>query len=79
FVFRAEVSKNLFVVTPYAGLGANRNNAKLRILGLGTERTETDAVYYAGIEWNILLLRIGVELGRTGDQTYGTLGTRLTL
>ncbi|MFH1068081.1 MAG: hypothetical protein V1794_00545 [Candidatus Glassbacteria bacterium] len=80
FVFRAEVSKNLFVVTPYAGLGANRNNAKLRrILELGTERTETDAVYYAGIEWNILLLRIGIELGRTGDQTYGTLGTRLTL
>ena len=77
--FRADVSKNLFLITPYAGLGANRNKMELNILGLGTERTVTDAVYYAGVEWNIFILRIGIEVGRTGDETYGTLGTRLTL
>ena len=77
--FRIEASKNLFVITPYAGVGVNRNKAKISVAGVKIEGSENDAVYYGGVEWNILLLRLGLEVGHTGEDTFATLGARITL
>ncbi|MEA2063930.1 MAG: hypothetical protein U9P14_09555 [Gemmatimonadota bacterium] len=91
---RCDVSKNLFFLTPMAGIGFNRT----RIEGAasanvpsgkypyatyfslaGYEVTRTDAVYYAGVEWNFFLFRLGLEVGRTGGETIGSTSLRLSL
>jgi len=77
--FRIEASKNFFLFTPFAGVGVNRNKAKISVAGLKVEGSENDAVYYGGVEWNFLLLRVGLEVGHTGEDTFGTLGARITL
>jgi len=45
----------------------------------GFEATGSDLVYYAGVEWNFFLMRLGLELGRTGGETFGGLGLRLAI
>ena len=77
--FRVDVSKNLFVITPMAGVGVNRNRRAYWPNGAKVERTESESVIYCGVEWNFLLLKLGLEVGRTGGNTFGTAGLRLAL
>ena len=95
---RCELSKNLFFLTPVAGVGLNRNRIKsTRTViptgsgpsGLnpninyfdpqGFEVIRKDLIYYAGVEWNFFLMRLGLELGRTGGETFGGLGLRVAI
>jgi hypothetical protein len=91
---RCDVSKNFFFLTPMAGIGVNRNRIKgdsivedinnlnpdkIYIAPEGFKTSGSDLVYYAGVEWNIFLLRLGLELGRTGGETFGGLQLRLAI
>ena len=95
---RCDLSKNLFFLTPMAGVGLNRNRIKSTRTGIdfgdgppdlnpnrnyftpeGFEVTRNDLVYYAGVEWNVFLMRLGLELGRTGGETFGSLGLRFVI
>ena len=95
---RCELSKNLFLLTPVAGVGLNRNRIKSTRTGIptgsgpsglnpninyfdpqGFEVTRKDLIYYAGVEWNFFLMRVGLELGRTGGETFGGLGLRFAI
>jgi len=75
--FRIDVSKNFFVITPVAGVGVNRNRRAYWTNGTKVEQTESESVIYGGVEWNFLLLKLGLEVGRTGGNTFGTAGLRL--
>ncbi len=77
--FRIDVSKNLFVVTPIAGIGANRNRHTYWSGGIKVKQTKSESVFYGGVEWNFLLLKLGLEVGRTGGDTFGTMELRLAL
>jgi hypothetical protein len=77
--FRIDVSKNLVVITPLAGIGVNRNRRAYWADGTKVEQTESESVFYGGVEWNLLVLRLGLEVGRTGGNTFGTAGMRLVL
>jgi len=77
--FRIDVSKNLFVITPLAGIGVNRNRHAYWTNGIKVEQTKNESVFYTGVEWNFLLLKLGLEVGRTGGDTFGTMGLRLAL
>ena len=77
--FRVDVSKNLFVITPVAGIGVNRNRRAYWPDGAKVEHTESESVIYGGVEWNFMLLKLGLEVGRTGGNTFGTAGLRLSL
>ncbi len=95
---RCELSKNLFFLTPVAGVGLNRSRIKSTRTGIpygsgpsglnpninyfapeGFEVTRKDLIYYAGVEWNFFLMRLGLELGRTGSETFGGLGLRFAI
>ncbi|MBN2288039.1 MAG: hypothetical protein JXQ83_01815 [Candidatus Glassbacteria bacterium] len=90
---RCDVSKNFFFLTPIAGVGFNHNRfksppgaapagtnpAKVYFNPAGFTVSTTDLVYYAALEWNLFLLRLGLELGRTGGDTFGSLNIRLAL
>lgn len=75
--FRLDVSKNLFTITPYGGLGVNRVEVDNKTF-VNSDLDKTESVIYGGIEWNILVLRLGMELMRTAGETMGTAGLRLT-
>jgi hypothetical protein len=79
WAIRADISKNLFVVTPYAGLGVNTSDVDVSGSGVNWNGDETEGVFYGGVEWNIMLLHLGVEIGKTGGELYGTLGGRFAL
>jgi len=76
---RIDLSKNLFRFTPMAGVGVNRNRIRQLLVGSELEVRETEAVYYGGVEWNFLLFRLGIELGSTGGDSFGSLGARFAL
>lgn len=90
--FRCDVSKNFFFLTPLAGIGLNRNRiegdgigGEINNLNPGTvyiapegyKYSATELVYYAGVEWNFFLMRLGLELGRTGGETFGGMQVRI--
>jgi hypothetical protein len=79
WALRADISKNLFVVTPYAGLGVNLSNIDVTGSGATWDGDMTETVYYGGLEWNLMILHLGLEIGRSGGETYGKLGARLAL
>jgi len=74
---RVDVSKNFFWFTPGAGIGLNRNSLTHSLDRAEFEVKETESVYYAGVELNFLIFRLGLELGRTGGETFGSLGLRV--
>jgi len=77
--FRIDVSKNLVVITPVAGVGVNRNRRAHWINGKKVEQKGSESVIYGGVEWNLLVLRLGLEVGCTGGNTFGAAGLRLVL
>lgn len=79
WAFRADISKNLFFVTPYAGVGFNSSDLEVTDSGATWRGDDTESVFYGGLEWNILLLHLGLEIGRSGEETYGTVGARIAL
>ena len=79
WVLRADISKNLFVITPYAGLGVNISSIDVKDFAESWDGNETEPVYYGGLEWNLMILHLGLEIGRSGGETYGTLGARIGL
>jgi hypothetical protein len=79
WALRADISKNLFVITPYAGLGINLSNIDATGSGIKWDGDETETVYYGGLEWNLMILHLGLEIGRSGGETYGNLGARIAL
>ena len=76
---RLDVSKNFFWLTPFAGVGINRNRMEQKIGSVRAETKATENIGYAGVEWNLFLFRIGLELGRTGEELFGSLGVRLAI
>ncbi|MBW7996979.1 MAG: hypothetical protein FVQ81_10520 [Candidatus Glassbacteria bacterium] len=79
WALRADISKNLFVVTPYAGIGVNISAIEVSDTGANWSRDESEGVFYGGLEWNLLVLHLGIEIGKSGGEVYGKLGGRLTL
>lgn len=79
WAFRADISKNLFVITPYAGIGVNISSIDVSGSGVTWDGDQTESVYYGGLEWNLMILHLGLEIGRSGGETYGKLGVRLAL
>jgi len=75
--FRVDVSKNLFVFTPYGGIGTNSVTEKRKGTTV-TELKSTESVIYGGMEWNILVLRLGLEVQRTAGETIGSANIRVT-
>ena len=82
FSLRADVSKNLFVVAPYAGLGFNINSLGADIWyeqGISTIH-DTYAVspsafkVYAGLHKQIFIIGLNLEGGLSGDSFYGAFG-----
>lgn len=76
--FRVDVSKNLFVFTPYGGFGANRVSEERGAGSVVTKIDKTESVAYGGLEWNILVLRLGLEVMRTAGETIGAANVRVT-
>ncbi len=74
---RLDVSKNLFWITPIAGIGINRN--RVESLDDGRAVLRTEEVFYGGVEWNLLLLHLGAEVGRSGGDNFGSVVLRLEL
>ncbi len=79
WAFRADISKNLFVITPYAGLGVNISSIDVTGSGISWDGDQTESVYYGGLEWNLMILHLGLEIGRSGKEAYGTLGARISM
>jgi hypothetical protein len=79
WAFRADISKNLFVITPFAGIGFNSSDLDVRGNVTHWDRNDTEAVYYGGLEWNLTLLHLGLEIGKSGGEFYGTIGGRIAL
>ncbi len=79
WALRADISKNLFVITPYAGLGINLSNIDATGSGIKWDDDKTETVFYGGLEWNLMILHLGLEIGRSGGETYGNLGARIAL
>ncbi len=79
WAFRADISKNLFVITPYAGLGVNISSIDVTGSGVTWDGDKTQSVYYGGLEWNLMILHLGLEIGRSGREAYGTLGARISM
>ncbi len=82
FSMRADISKNLFVLTGYAGIGFNINSLDAdiwymeglnRIHGQYTVSPSATKLY-AGLQKYILIVGLHGELGLSGDVLYGALG-----
>ncbi len=76
--FRVDVSKNLFVFTPYGGFGANRVSEERGAGSVVATLEKSESVAYGGLEWNILVLRLGLEVMRTAGETIGMANVRVT-
>lgn len=76
---RADISKNLFFITPYAGAGFNTSEIEVTTSGARTADDKTREIFYGGVEWNIMILHLGAEIGRSGGDTYGKVGARIAL
>jgi hypothetical protein len=82
FSLRADVSKNLFIVTPYAGLGFNYNSLDAEIWyqqGMNTQHGDYSVSpsvfkFYAGLNKEIFFFGLNLEGGMSGDSFYGALG-----
>ncbi|MBW3660242.1 MAG: hypothetical protein KY397_01230 [Gemmatimonadetes bacterium] len=87
--FRADVSKKLLLVTPYAGVGYDRTSieADYRIpasASTGGEEVRGSidvssghSKAYAGLELPLALLDVSVELGRYDGGTFAAVGLQL--
>lgn len=96
---KVTVSKNLLIVTPFAGLGLNKNFGSVRSTirsfgnvtttgaGGGTQAVDVSSVaeakandvdtrLFAGIEMNILLLKLGISAEYAGKDVAGNIGLR---
>lgn len=92
WALRIDLSKNFFIFTPSAGFGLN--NARIHSSGgsfslaadgsaifnpAGYTARKNRMIIYGGLEWNVLILRMNIEVGHVADETFGSLGVRLTL
>lgn len=88
---RADISKDLIALTPFAGAGVDRTtiDASYRIppnrsVGGGDIRgavdtSETHGRFYGGIRLSLALLGVTLELGTQSDEWYGTVGASVGL
>lgn len=88
---RADVSKNLLVVTPYAGAGLDRTEieASYRIppsrstggreITGSIDEAGTHHKVYGGIRVGLLLLDFGLEVGSYDGGAFGSIGARIGL
>ncbi len=82
FSLRADVSKNLFIVTPYVGFGFNINSLEADIWyeqGILTahdtyEVSPSALKVYAGLHKQLFFIGINLEGGLSGDTFYWALG-----
>lgn len=86
---RADVSKRLLVVTPYAGVGIDRTSIDAAYVIPAGRSTggqeirgsaETSSVHhkaYAGLELGLLLLDTSVEIGSYDGGVFGAIGVRI--
>lgn len=62
------VSKGFAGVTPYGGVGVVRSRAKARLTPLTlAPESNTATKLFAGLNWNVLLGNLALEVDRTGD------------
>lgn len=82
FSMRADISKDLFVLTGYAGIGFNINTLKADIWYMdGVDRIRGEYTVspsatklYAGLQKYILIVGLHGEVGLSGDVLYGAFG-----
>ncbi|RZT94913.1 hypothetical protein [Rivibacter subsaxonicus] len=63
------ISKGFAFATPYAGIGSVRSSVKPRDLPTLASETITQAKFFAGVNFNLLIGDILLEADRTGDAT----------
>ncbi len=84
---RADISKNLMIITPYAGFGFNINSLNADIWYDQGSSTVHDTYVvspsvlklYAGLHKKILLVGLNLEGGLSGESLYGALGLSVGL
>lgn len=83
FSLRADVSKNLFIVTPYVGFGFNINSLEADIWYYDQfyspvydtyEVSPSATRFYAGLHKQLFFIGINLEGGLSGDTFYWALG-----
>jgi len=85
---RADVSKNLFILTPYAGFGFNMNWMNAHIAAYDQyynpfyetyEVSSSATRLYVGLHKQIFLIGINLEGGLSGESLYGAFGLSVGL
>lgn len=77
-----QASKKLTIFEPYVGVGAVKTTGKMKVdsnlvfdpsytAGQSAEESITSAQFFAGANFNLLVLKLGMEVGRVFDSTRG--------
>lgn len=88
---RADISKDLIALTPFAGAGVDRTSidASYRIppsrsiggsdIRGSVDTSETHGRFYGGLQFSLAVLAVTLEVGSQGDEWYGTVGASVGL